>query len=65
MNYNNNVLRLKQILDIIESGNLNFEDNKKLYDEGCKLYQECIRYLEDVKLEIEETANGGIENDRY
>jgi exodeoxyribonuclease VII small subunit len=55
------LLRLEQIVDRLEAGNLPLEESLKVFEEGVGLARHCARYLDDAEKRIElltRDANG-------
>jgi exodeoxyribonuclease VII small subunit len=53
-NFENNLKRLEEISDLLESGDLGLEDSINLYEEGINLSQNCINALQNAELKITE-----------
>ena len=64
MSFEDNLEILNQMSEKIRSGNLTLEDNLKCYKEGMESYKECMKMLEETKLEIEKVI-GGDEQDGW
>ena len=47
------LLRLEQIVDRLEAGNLPLEESLKVFEEGVGLARHCARYLDDAEKRIE------------
>ena len=47
------LLRLEQIVDRLEAGNLPLEESLKVFEEGVGLARRCARYLDDAEKRIE------------
>ena len=58
MNYEKSVLRLEQIVDKLENGNLSLEEMMKLYEEGTSLAAECAKKLDAAQVKITELSAG-------
>lgn len=52
--YEESVERLKEIINLLENGNVSLEDSVKLFEEGTKLSEYCYKTLENAKLKITE-----------
>lgn len=63
INYEKSVLRLEEIVDKLENGNLPLEDMMKLYEEGTQLAAVCAKSLEEAQLKITELSSGKVKND--
>ena len=58
MSFENNLEFLNQMSEKIRSGNLTLEESLKCYKEGMESYKECMKMLEETKLEIEKVIGG-------
>ena len=58
MSYEKAVLRLEEIVDKLENGNLSLEEMMKLYEEGTALATVCSKKLDEAKLKITELSSG-------
>lgn len=58
MNYEKSVLRLEEIVDKLENGNLSLEEMMKLYEEGTALAAKCAKSLDAAQLKITELSAG-------
>ncbi len=58
MSYEKAVLRLEEIVDKLENGNLSLEEMMKLYEEGTALAAVCSKKLDEAKLKITELSSG-------
>ncbi len=47
------LLRLEQIVDQLEAGNLPLEESLKVFEEGVGLARHCARYLDEAEKRIE------------
>ena len=56
---------IKEILDILESGNLSLDDSLSKFEEGTKLIQECYKKLEEVKKDIKIIVDQNLEELEY
>ena len=64
-NFDTALLRLKEIIECLESGDADLEMSMKLYEEGVHLVAFCNKSLENAKqkvIELSEIA-GGEENE--
>ncbi len=64
-NFDTALLRLKEIIESLESGDADLEMSMKLYEEGVHLVAFCNKSLENAKqkvIELSEIA-GGEENE--
>jgi exodeoxyribonuclease VII small subunit len=55
------LLRLEQIVDRLEAGNLPLDESLTVFEEGVGLARRCARYLDDAEKRIElltRDANG-------
>ncbi|RKD27874.1 Exodeoxyribonuclease VII small subunit [Caminicella sporogenes DSM 14501] len=44
--------RLKDIVKLLEEGNLSLEDSLKYFEEGIKIYRRCINVLNSAQQKI-------------
>lgn len=58
MSFEDNLEILNQMSEKIRSGNLTLEESLKCYKEGMESYKECMKMLEETKLEIEKVIGG-------
>lgn len=58
MSFEDNLAILNQMSEKIRSGNLTLEESLKCYKEGMESYKECMKMLEETKLEIEKVIGG-------
>lgn len=58
MSFEDNLEILNQMSKKIRSGNLTLEESLKCYKEGMESYKECMKILEETKLEIETVIEG-------
>ena len=56
MNYENAVIRLEEIVEKLEKGDLSLEEMIKLYEEGTALAAKCSAVLEKAQLRISELS---------
>lgn len=54
MNYEKAVIRLEEIVEKLEKGDLSLEEMIKLYEEGTALAAKCSAVLEKAQLRISE-----------
>jgi len=47
------LLRLEQIVDQLEGGDLALDDSLKVFEEGVALARRCAKYLEEAEKRIE------------
>ena len=47
------LLRLEEIVDRLETGELPLEDSLKVFEEGVALARHCSKYLEEAEKRIE------------
>lgn len=65
MKFEEAVLKLNEIVEKLESGELSLEDSIKLYQEGIELSMSCKKEIENAKIKItqfnsEKIGNGEI-----
>ena len=53
LTFEQSMKRLEEIIDNLESGNVELENAINLYTEGIKLQEHCKNKLENAKLRIE------------
>ena len=58
MSFEDNLEILNQMSEKIRSGNLTLEESLKCYKQGMESYKECMKMLEETKLEIEKVMGG-------
>lgn len=61
--FEDNMKRLEEIVEALESGNLPLEDTVKLYKEGMTLSAQCGTALKKVEQEVQkvtETTSGDV-----
>lgn len=63
LNYEKAVLRLEEITDKLENGNLPLEEMIKLYEEGTALAAKCAKVLDAAQVRITELTAGKVKND--
>jgi len=51
-NFENQLDRLKEIVDKMEKGNVKLEDALKLFEEGVGIYSNCNTLLDDAEQKI-------------
>lgn len=47
------VKRLEEIVNKLEAGDLSLDDSIKLFEEGVRLYQVCIKRLDEAEKKVE------------
>lgn len=47
------VKRLEEIVNKLEAGDLSLDDSIKLFEEGVKLYQICLKRLDEAEKKVE------------
>jgi len=60
-NFNKGLLELEEIINKMESGELNLEDSLKYFEEGVKIHRQCHTALTDAEQRISVLS----ENDNY
>ncbi|MFR5262881.1 MAG: exodeoxyribonuclease VII small subunit [Christensenellales bacterium] len=58
ISFEDNLKILNQMSEKIRSGNLTLEESLKCYKDGMERYKECMKILEETKLEIETVIEG-------
>ncbi len=61
-NFENQLDRLKVIVDKMEKGNVKLEDALKLFEEGVGIYSDCNKLLEDAEQKIKIMTSNGEED---
>lgn len=61
-NFENQLDRLKEIVDMMEKGNVKLEDALKLFEEGVGIYSNCNKLLEDAEQKIKIMTSTGEED---
>ena len=51
-NFNNVLLKLEEIINKMESGELSLEDSLKYFEEGVKIHRQCHTALTDAEQRI-------------
>jgi exodeoxyribonuclease VII small subunit len=51
-NFNNGLLKLEEIINKMESGELSLEDSLKYFEEGVKIHRQCHTALSDAEQRI-------------
>ena len=51
-NFNNGLLKLEEIINKMESGELSLEDSLKYFEEGVKIHRQCHTSLSDAEQRI-------------
>ena len=47
------VKRLEEIVNKLEGGDLSLDDSIKLFEEGVRLYQVCVKRLDEAEKKVE------------
>jgi len=58
-NFENQLDRLKDIVDMMEKGNVKLEDALKLFEEGVGIYTTCNGFLEEAEQKIKLMTSTG------
>lgn len=58
LSFEDNLAILNEMSEKIRSGNLTLEESLKCYKDGMQGYNECMKILEETKLEIENVIEG-------
>ena len=56
--FEESMLRLEQIVRIMEKGEVSLEESMELFREGTSLVQRCGKMLDNAELEIQKVAVG-------
>lgn len=54
--YEEAVLRLEEIVSLLEGGSLTLDESIKLFEEGTKLSGVCYKILNDARLKVTEIS---------
>lgn len=65
MSFEDNLAILNEMSEKIRSGNLTLEESLKCYKDGMQGYKECMKMLEETKLEIEKVIEGDENDGRF
>jgi exodeoxyribonuclease VII small subunit len=57
-NYEKSILRLEEIVKLLEEGGLPLEKTVELFSEGTALISSCTKYLDDAEQKITQLLNG-------
>ena len=60
-NFNKGLLKLEEIINKMESGELSLEDSLKFFEEGVKIHRQCHTALTDAEQRISVLS----ENDNF
>jgi len=60
--YEESILRLEEISELLESGELSLDASMKLYEESVKLSDFCLKKLEEYKGKIKLVSENGEED---
>jgi exodeoxyribonuclease VII small subunit len=53
LKFEDQLLRLEEIVGALEAGNLPLEESLRIFEEGVSLARGCARYLDDAERRIE------------
>lgn len=56
MTYEEAIVRLEEIVEILSNGSVSLDESLKLYEESTKLSALCNAYLEKAKLKVTELS---------
>ena len=56
--YEENIKKLEEVTNKIESGELPLEQTISLFEEGMKMAKECQQFLDQAELKINKLING-------
>lgn len=51
-NFELNLNKLKEVVNLLEEGNISLEDSLKLFEEGIGIYRKCNEVLENAEQKI-------------
>ena len=51
-NFNKGLLKLEEIINKMESGDLSLEESLKYFEEGVKIHRQCLTALSDAEHRI-------------
>lgn len=63
MNFEESIARLNEIVKALQSGDLSIDDSLKLYEEGSKLSNDCIKILDEAESRITKINSDGSEEE--
>lgn len=49
---------IRGLLDNMQTGNLDFDENVKLFTKGTDLIEKCRKYLDDAELQVKALVEG-------
>ncbi len=58
INFEKSLIRLEEIIDNLEEGNIDLDNAVKLYDEGTKLANDCMKQMETIERKVYVLKNG-------
>ncbi len=61
-NFEESLLRLQEISDLLEGEDISLEESISVYEEGMKLSKQCYHLLEKAELKVQE-LNKELQND--
>lgn len=56
LSFEQNMLRLEQIVRAMERGDVPLEESLKLFQEGTELVQSCSKLLDEAELQVKQIA---------
>lgn len=59
MKFEDNLRRLEELVDRMESGELKLDESIRAFEEGRKLVDACSKELESIRLRIEKVTRSG------
>ncbi len=57
IDYEKSILRLEEIVELLENGELSLEESMKLFEEGTKLSTECYEILNNAEQKIKSISD--------
>lgn len=57
--FEENMLRLEQIVRAMEKGDVPLEESLKLFQEGTQLVERCGKLLDEAELQVKKIATAG------
>ena len=49
---------IRSLLDQMQSGELDFDENVKLFTQGSQLIEQCRKYLDEAELQVKQLVEG-------
>ena len=49
---------IRNLLDQMQTGDLDFDENVKLFTQGSQLIEQCRKYLDEAELQVKQLVEG-------